>query len=179
MFKVINIMHNIQWILFMYQWHCNTSSSVLWHLITCLTMPGRIWWCVTFRATDPTPSLSPLETLCRCIVDHQTLPVVRSLFPSGQFLSQPESSGTLPYAKSPLPYPWHFTCQWTPFKHMYTHPRSHITVTHRADTICSVFLVTCSSHLFHMLLLLFHMSFLNLPHAHCPSLPIMFQIFSI
>ena len=66
-----------------------------------------------FCTTDPTPSPSPLETLCRCIVNHQTLPVVRSLFPSGQFPSQPEPSGTLPYVKSPLPYPRHFTCQWT------------------------------------------------------------------
>ena len=51
MFKVINIMHNIQWILFTYQWHCDTSSSVLWRLITCLTMPGRIWrWRYTVQA---------------------------------------------------------------------------------------------------------------------------------
>ena len=70
---------------------------------------------VMFHTTDPTPSLSPLKTLCRCIVDHQTLPVVRSLFLSRQFPSWPESSGTLPYAKSPLPYPWHLTCQRTPF----------------------------------------------------------------
>ena len=69
---------------------------------------------VTFRTTDPTPSLSPLKTLCRRIVDHQTLPVVCSLFPSRQFPSWPESSSTLPYAKSPLPYPQHFTCQRTP-----------------------------------------------------------------
>ena len=67
-----------------------------------------------FHTTDPTLSLSPLEMLRRCIVDHQTLPVVCSLFLSGQFPSQPKPSGTLPYAKSPLPYPQHFTCQWTP-----------------------------------------------------------------
>ena len=42
---------------------------------------------VTFRITDPTPSPSPPKTLCRRIVDHQTLPVVRSLFLSGQFPS--------------------------------------------------------------------------------------------
>ena len=52
--------------------------------------------------------------LYRCIVDHQTLPVVHSLFPSGQFPSRPESSSTLLYVKTPLPYPWHFTCQRTP-----------------------------------------------------------------
>ena len=127
-----------------------------------------------FRTTDPTPSPSPLETLRRRIVDHQTLPVIRSLFPSW-----PKSSSTLPYAKSPLPYPLALHLSMDSVQHMYTHPRSRIMVTHRADTICSVFLVTCSSHLFHMLLLLFHMSFLNLPHARCPLLPIMFQIFSI
>ena len=53
--------------------------------------------------------------LRRCIVDHQTLPVICSLFLSGQFLSQPESSSTLLYAKTPLSYPQHFTCQWTLF----------------------------------------------------------------
>ena len=69
---------------------------------------------VMFHTTDPTPTPSPLETLCRCIVDHQKLPVACSLFPSRQFLSQPKSSSTLLYAKTPLPYPWHFTCQQTP-----------------------------------------------------------------
>ena len=66
---------------------------------------------VMFHTTDPTPSPSPLETLHRCIVDHHTVPVVCSLCPSGQW---PESSGTLLYVKTPLPYLWHFTCQWTP-----------------------------------------------------------------
>ena len=42
---------------------------------------------VTFCITDPTPSPSPSETLRRHIVDHQTLPVVHSLFLSGQFPS--------------------------------------------------------------------------------------------
>ena len=69
---------------------------------------------VTFHTTDPTPSPSLLEMLHRHIVDHHTLPVIHSLCLSGQFLSQPESSGTLLYAKTPLPYLWHFTCQWTP-----------------------------------------------------------------
>ena len=70
---------------------------------------------VTFCTTDPTLSLFLLETLRRRMVDHQTLPVICSLLPSGQFPSWPKSSSTLPYAKSPLPYPRHFTCQWTPF----------------------------------------------------------------
>ena len=98
-----------------------------------------------FCTTDPTPSLSLLETLCRHIVDHQTLPVVRSLFLSRQFPSWPESSSTLLYAKTPLPYPRHFTCQQT-LLNMYTHPTSWIMVTHRADTICSVFFVTHLSY---------------------------------
>ena len=134
---------------------------------------------VMFYTTDPTPSLSPLETLQRRIVDHQTLPVVRSLFLPGQFLSQPESSGTLPYVKSTLPYPLALHLSMDSIQHMYTHPRSRIMVMHGAHTICSVFLVTHLSHLFHMLLLLFHISFINLPHACCPSLPVMFHLFSI
>ena len=70
---------------------------------------GVLWQ----NTTDPTLSLSPLETLCRHIVDHYTLPVVCSLCPSGQFLYRPGSSGNLLYAKTPLPYLWHFTCQQT------------------------------------------------------------------
>ena len=69
---------------------------------------------VTFCTTDSTLSLSLLETLCRCIVDHHTLPVVCSLCPSGQFPYWSGSSSTLLYAKTPLPYLRHFTCQWTP-----------------------------------------------------------------
>ena len=64
-------------------------------------------------------------------------------------------------------------------QHMYTHPRSQIMVTHGADTICSVFLVTCLSHHSTCYFLLFHMSFISLPHAHCPSLPVMFHLLSI
>ena len=41
---------------------------------------------VMFCTTDPTPSPSLLEMLHRHIVDHHTSPVIRSLFPSGQFL---------------------------------------------------------------------------------------------
>ena len=69
---------------------------------------------VTFHTTDSTPSPSPLETLCRCIVDHHTLPVVCSLCPSRQFPYWSRSSATLLYAKTPLPYLQHFTCQRTP-----------------------------------------------------------------
>ena len=71
------------------------------------------WNVVMFHTTDPTPSPSLLEMLRRCIVDHHTLPVVHSLCPSRQFLYWPESSGTLLYAKTPLPYLQHFTCQQT------------------------------------------------------------------
>ena len=63
----------------------------LWHYHWLLLFRS-----VTFRITDLTPSPSPPETLCRRIVGHQTLPVIRSLFPSGQFPSRSESSGTLP-----------------------------------------------------------------------------------
>ena len=72
---------------------------------------------VTFRTTDPTLSLSLLETLHRRIVDHQTLPVVRSLFLSGQFLSWPESVMNDPplfslslHSSLLLPSPWPSTC---------------------------------------------------------------------
>ena len=71
-----------------------------------------MWWSkYLFHTTDPTPSPSPLETLCRRIVDHHTLPVICSLCLSRQFPSWPESSGTLLYAKTPLLYLRHFTCQ--------------------------------------------------------------------
>ena len=135
----------------------------------------RFFGLVTFRTTDPTPSLSPLKTLCRRIVDHQTLPVVCSLFLSGQFLSQPES--TICENTLTLSSALHLSTDST--QHMYTHPTSWITVTHGADTICSVFLVTCLSYYSTCYFLLFHMLFLNLPHAHCPSLPVMFHPFSI
>ena len=91
----------------LYLLSCTKSSSGL-------VTSSRTRDTVTFHITDPTLSLSPPETLCRRIVDHQTLPVVCSLFPSGQFPSQPKSSGTLPYAKSHYPILRHFTCQWTP-----------------------------------------------------------------
>ena len=64
-------------------------------------------------------------------------------------------------------------------QHMYTHQRSQITVMHRAHTICSVFLVICLSHHSTCYFLLFHMSLINLPHARCPSLPVMFHLLSI
>ena len=134
---------------------------------------------VTFRTTDPTLSLSPLKMLCRCIVDHHTLPVICSLCPSGHFLSQPESSSTLLYAKTPLPYLQHFTCQQTLLNtciltqhlglqsHTEQIPYVQFSLSHVCLTIP------------HVTFLLFHMLFLNLPHARCPSLPIMFHPFSI
>ena len=99
-----------------------------------------------FRITDPTLSLSPPKTLCRCIVDHQTLPVVCSLFPSGQFPSRPEPSGTLPYAKSPLPYPSALHLSMDSVQHMHHYSASWITVTHGADTTCSVSFATRIFH---------------------------------
>ena len=134
---------------------------------------------VTFHTTDPTSSPSPLEMLRRSIVDHQTLPVVRSLFPSGQFLSWPESSSTLPYVKSPLPYPWHFTCQRTPFNTCILTQDLGL----RSCTEQMPYVQSSLSHICliipHAAFLLFHMSFINLPHAHCPLLPVMFHLLSI
>ena len=90
---------------------------------------------VMFHITDPTPSLSPPEMLCRHIVDHQTLPVVRSLFPSRQFLSRPKSSSTLPYAKSPLPYPSALHLSMDSVQPIHHYSASRIMVIHRTDTI--------------------------------------------
>ena len=67
-----------------------------------------------FCTTDSTLSLSLLKTLHRRIVDHHTLPVVHSLCLSRQFPYRSGSSSTLLYAKTPLPYLRHFTCQQTP-----------------------------------------------------------------
>ena len=50
-------------------------------------------------------------------------------------------------------------------QHMYTHPTSRIMVTHRADTICSVFLVTRLSYYSTCYFLLFHMLLFIIPHA--------------
>ena len=69
---------------------------------------------VMFCTTDPTLSPSLLKMLRRHIVDHNTLPVICSLYLSRQFPSWPKSSSTLLYVKTPLPYLQHFTCQWTP-----------------------------------------------------------------
>ena len=115
------------------------------------------WNVVTFHTTDPTPSPSLLETLHRCIVDHHTLPVVRSLCPSRQFLYWPESSGTLLYAKTPLPI---FgislvnrlcsTHVYLPSISGYSHARSRY---HMFNLPC------------HMFVLLFHMLLFIIPHA--------------
>ena len=117
----------------------------------------RLWVgkCVTFHITDPTLSLSLPKTLRRHIVDHQTLPVVHSLFPSGQFLSWPESSATLPYAKSPLPYPSALHLSTDSIQHMHHYSASWIMVTHGADTICSVSFAT---HTFHFTICSFHIT---------------------
>ena len=131
-----------------------------------------------FCTTDPTPSPSPLKTLRRCIVHHQTLPVICSLFLSRQFPSWPKSSGTLLYAKTPLPYPQHFTCQQTPLNTCilpsildYGHTQSRY---HMFSFPCHMFVYYSTCYFSS-----FHMPFLNLPHAHCPLLPIMFHPFSI
>ena len=109
---------------------------------------------VMFHTTDPTPSPSPLEMLCRCIVDHHTSPVICSLFPSGQFLYRPRSSGTLLYVKTPSTYLWHFTCQWTPLNLLSISDYGH------AWSRYHMFSFPC-----HTLVLLFHMLLLIIPHA--------------
>ena len=136
-----------------------------------LPITGWMNLSVTFCITDPTPSLSLPEMLCRCIVDHQTLPVVHSLFPSGQFLSQPEPSGTLPYAKSPLPYPSALHLSTDSIQHMHHYSASRIMVIHRADTTCSVSFAT---HIFHFTTCSFyitmHFLIFDIPSTMC-SLP--------
>ena len=89
---------------------------------------------VTFRTTDPTPSPSPLKTLRRRIVDHHTLPVVRSLCLSRQFLylRHPTICENTLTLSSAL----HLSTDST--QHMYTYSASQIMVMHGADTICSV-----------------------------------------
>ena len=127
---------------------------------------------VTFHTTDPTLSPSPLKMLCRRIVDHHTLPVVCSLCPSRQFPYQPESSGTLLYAKTPLPYLWHFTCQWTPLNtciitqhlgvqsHMEQIPYVQFPLPHVCFIIPHVtsHYSTCYFQIFHMLVALHYLS---------------------
>ena len=64
-------------------------------------------------------------------------------------------------------------------QHMYTYSASRSMVMHGADTICSVSLAT---HLYYSSTCYSYIStcyFQNLPHAHCPLLPIMFHPFSI
>ena len=110
-----------------------------------------------FCTTDPTLSLSPLETLCRRIVDNHTLPVVCSLRPSRQFPYRPRSSGTLLYAKTPLPYLRHFICQRTPLNTCIL--TQHLRVQSHMEQIPYV-QFPC-----HMFVLLFHMLLLIIPHA--------------
>ena len=112
---------------------------------------------VTFCTTDPTPSPSLLEMLHRHIVDHHTLPVVHSLCPSRQFLSWPESSGTLLYAKAPLPYPRHFTCQQIPLN---TCILPSISDYGHTQSRYHMFSFPC-----HMFVLLFHMLLFIIPHV--------------
>ena len=85
------------------------------------------------------------------------------------------TSRTLPFSIQTIPVPaqvlWHpIICENTltlssalhlstdSIQHMYTYSASQITVTHGADTIYSVFLVTHLFHLFHVLLFI-------IPHA--------------
>ena len=122
---------------------------------------------VTFCTTDPTPSLSPLETLRRRIVDHHTLPVIHSLCLSRQFLYQPGSSGT--YYMQKYLYPIFGTSLVNGLRstHVYLlsiseygHTQSRY---HMFSFPCHTFVL-----FFHMLLLYFHMLF---PKSSTCSLP--------
>ena len=93
---------------FSYDWSRTGRAPV------CIDHLNMIWLIVTFRITDPTLSLSLPETLRRHIVDHQTLPVVCSLFLSGQFPSWPKSSSAYHMPNHHYPILQHFTCQRTP-----------------------------------------------------------------
>ena len=60
---------------------------------------------------------------------------------------------------------------------MYTYSASHSMAMHRANTICSFYFAIC---LFYPSMCSYYYStcyFQIIPHAHCPSLPIMFQFF--
>ena len=129
--------------------------------------------CIQFSA------LSPLKTLCRRIVDHHTLPVICSLCPSGQFPYQSGSSGTLLYAKTPLPYLRHFNCQRPPLNTCIL--TQHLGVQSRTEQIPYVqfSLPHICIIIPHATLIIPHVYFQNLPHACCPLLPIMFHPFSI
>ena len=98
-----------------------------------------------------------------------SLPVVHSLCLSGQFPYRSRSSGTLLYAKTPLPYLWHFTCQQTPLN-------TCILIQHLRVQPCMEQIPYVHFPLPHVCLILpyFH---IIIPHACCPSLPIMFQFF--
>ena len=114
-----------------------------------------------FHTTDPTPSPSLFETLCRHIVDHHTLSVICSLCPSRQFLSLWHP--TICEITLTLSSAFHLSMDSA--QHMYAYPASWITVMHGADTICSASLVTRLSYYSTCYFLLFHMLLFIIPHA--------------
>ena len=103
-----------------------------------------------------------------------SLPVVRSLCPSGQFSYWSGSSSTLLYVKTPLPYLQHFTSQQTLLNTCIL--TQHLGVQSRTKQIPYV-----QFPLPHICIILPHATsyystcyFQSLPHAHCPSLPLCF-----
>ena len=103
---------------------------------------------VTFHITDPTLSPSPPETLHRRIVDHQTLPVVRSLF----------SVQTIPVLVRVL---WHPTiCEITITLSFSTSFVNGLPPTYASLLSISVYGYTRSRY---------HMIWFPLPHVHFTS----------
>ena len=131
---------------------------------------------VTFHTTNSTLSLSPLETLHRCIVDHHII------------------SHTPPLPVWIIPIPvwllWHFiTCKniLTLSSALHKSMDSTHFVLHlfsisqygHAQSTYHMFILLCHTFVssYHAFLLLFHMLLPIIPHACCPSLPFMFQFF--
>ena len=119
-----------------------------------------------FHTTNSILSLSPLEMLHRCIVDHhitscmlplpvQTIPILVWVL---QHSTICENTLTLFLAL-------HKSTDST--QHMYTYSASHSTAMHGANTICSLFFCHMSVLFFHATILLFHMLFQIISHACC------------
>ena len=125
--------------------------------------------------------------LHRCIVDHHTLPVVCSLCPSRQFPYRPESSSTLLYVKTPLPYLQHFTCQQIPLNtciltqhlRVWSHTEQIPYVQFPLPHVCLIIphvtshYSTCYFQIFHMLIALRYLSCF-IPSVYKLRVPILY-----
>ena len=129
-----------------------------------------------FHTTNSTLSLSLPEMLHRRIVDHH----ITSCMPPLPIWIIPISVQVLQHSticKNTLALSSALHKSTDSAHLMYTYPASHSMAMHRANTICSLFFAICLFYSFHAIILLFYMLFQIIPHAHCPSLPIMFQFF--